>query len=329
MVPPHDTETAGQRLGWQAKNNARAVMDSLADNKDLTDVAFDEKQKLSAAEGTTCQVVSEEDLQYFANGLLHAIDDFAASHRVTGLVEYQDLHAKIVQDILTLSQENIREISNELKELRALVSRLVVQANENDVNALRAVAADHLAAFAPAATDDTLADVYADLQNGYLSQTLLNAEQWRELILNFTNVLPEFRRLTRIYLFDMMEGIDNLRVKYHLENNAQISELMHEANMLIHVAARPVDFLDVRDKFNEVNVLISQAIVADAPIEDARQYALDILREVENTVATGVQLDEESVDLFNTCVADFKANPDADRDTVRSIVERLKKVTFA
>ena len=69
--------------------------------------------------------------------------------------------------------------------------------------------------------------------------------------------------------------------------------------------------------------------IADAPIEDARQYALDILLEVETTVATGVQLGEGSVDLFNTCVADFKADPDADCDMIRNIVERLKKVTFA
>lgn len=327
MTPPHDTETAGQRLGIQAKANALEVMDSLVE-QDLTDVASAQKQKLSESEGTTANKVSDQDLQYFANGLLHAIDDFAASHHVTGLIEYQNLHSVIVQDILTLSQENVAEISNKLKELRALVSTLIVQANEDDVNALRAVAADHLAAFSPAATDDTLADVYAALQDGYLTQKLLTAEDWRELIDNFTDALPEFRRATRAYLFGMMEMIEGQIAQYQLQDNAKIQALMSEANMLIHVAARPVDFLDVRSKFDEVNAVISDEVVENAPIESARQYALNVIGEVEEAVAYGMKLDEDGEDLFNSCVVDFKQNPQPERDDVKSIVERLKKVTF-
>jgi ribosomal protein L17 len=324
-----ERETESQRLGWQARDNAEDLVQSLQnETHELEDLASSEKHKLVEEEGGKFEAVNLADLQQFANGLLHAIDDLAAQRHVSTLYAYTDLYHQISNQILELTHDTVRQLGNDLKALRSLVDELSIAANEDDVNAMRAVAADMLAAYAPAKTDDVLGESYEALQGGYISQETLTAAQWRELITAFTDKFPEFRRSTRAYLFDMMRAAEEAIEEYGLQDNAKLEELLDEANLLIHVAARPVDFLDVRSKFDEVNLVITDEVVANAPIDVAMSYALSVISEVENAVAQGMQLEEASALLFDSCVEDLKSRDTVDRDTIKSIVDRLKNVVF-
>lgn len=320
------TFTEAQRLSALARQEAGVLMAKL-DKMDLSDLAFEEKKKMADDEGWESRVLNTDDIQQFAKGLLRYIDDLAIRRRVATwpayLAGYRET-ARLIVD-LSLQTGTVDAISKNLRALKNTVDELTKRTNADDLSYVRGLAHDALTTYETAKDDPIIANAYDNIARAYASDEALTLAEWQALIEAFAVKLPEFRRTTRAYLFDVVDALHGQVAQYHLEHDHQIVTFLQRFDMLAYTAARPADFLPIMAQLDSIQVKIAEQLIATALVDKIRAYASQIL---ENLANTGLPLEAVSEAVLAQIEAMLK-RADLSHDELAQIVRDLQKIKIA
>lgn len=329
MVKNHVINLNEALMDDQARGSAAEVLaDMNVTGHSLTKAATDAKKQIATREGWTCTVLQPAELRQFAGGLLRGVDDFAMRRQVAENPEYLTLYHQLITEVSALGDENsVDQVSSHLKQLRTLVEQLSLSQNVTATQ-LRRVAADILAAFEPAKSDSLIAAQYNALRAGYTTPRILTIDEWRRLIKQFHDVLPQFKQELRGYLFDVLAELHDQVVHYDAESLPEVVEFFQEIDMMIHTAARPSDFIGVMARFDDVEGVIATMITQDASLERIREFTHNILESLDAAMSAGIALTSSGQETLAICKNDFEQE-DLDRAQYCNLVKRLQSIRLS